>query len=66
MKFLTEIGRRLHVRAQARSQKGATIIEYVLLAALIGIALIASFDALVVGIGGAFTNIVTTLTNATT
>jgi len=41
----------------AKRQKGATIIEYVLLAALIGVVLIASFESLTTAISTAFTTI---------
>ena len=54
MQSLTEMGTRLFVRAATRRQKGATIIEYVLLAALIGVALVLTFEGLANGITTAF------------
>ena len=57
MKTLSNMGARLHAMAAAKRQKGATIIEYVLLASLIGVLLIASFTDLRVAIAGAFTTI---------
>lgn len=57
MKTLSNMNARLHAMAAAKRQKGATIIEYVLLASLIGVLLIASFTDLRVAIAGAFTTI---------
>lgn len=57
MQSLTEMGTRLFVRAATRRQKGATIIEYVLLAALIGVALVLTFEGLANGITTAFESV---------
>ena len=64
MKSLTELGTRLYTMASARQQKGATIIEYVLLAVLIGVALIATFGSLTTQISAAFTAITSAITAA--
>jgi len=59
MKSLTELGTRLYAKAAARRQKGATIIEYVLLVSLIAVALVAAgaFSGVVTAIQAAFTSI---------
>lgn len=57
MRTLSNMGARIHCMVAAKRQKGATIIEYVLLAALIGVVLIASFDSLTTAISTAFTTI---------
>ncbi|MGV1046069.1 Flp family type IVb pilin [Limnohabitans sp.] len=57
MKTLSNMSTRLYCMAAAKRQKGATIIEYVLLAALIGVVLIASFENLTTAISTAFTTI---------
>lgn len=41
MKTLSNMSARLHAMALAKRQKGATMIEYVLLAALIGVVIAA-------------------------
>lgn len=60
MKSLSNLGTRLYVMHAVRKQKGAAIIEYVLLTTLIGVALIVAFGDLKTAISGAFT----TITNA--
>ena len=59
MKTLSNLSTRLYCMAAAKRQKGVTIIEYVLLAAGIGIALTLTngFPTLVLEIQGAFSNI---------
>ncbi len=57
MKTLSLLSKRMYCAAAARRQKGATIIEYVLLAALIGVVLITSFGTLTDAISTAFTTI---------
>lgn len=59
MKKLSFLSTRMYCAAAARRQKGATIIEYVLLASLIGVLLITSFSDLRTAIAGAFTDIAT-------
>lgn len=57
MKTLSNMSTRMYCMLAAKRQKGATIIEYVLLAALIGVVLIASFGSLTDAISLAFTTI---------
>ncbi|WP_374518810.1 Flp family type IVb pilin [Hydrogenophaga sp.] len=64
MKSLTEMGTRLFVLAATRRQKGATIIEYVLLAALIGVLLLATFGGVKDAIKGAFDTVCTAINGA--
>jgi Flp pilus assembly pilin Flp len=66
MKFLTEIGTRLYVAASTRKQKekGATLIEYVLLASLIGVLLLATFGGVKDAIKGAFDTVCTAINGA--
>ena len=61
MKSLTELGTRLYVMASVRRQKGVTIIEYVLLAALIGVLLLATFTGVKDAIKGAFNTVCTAI-----
>lgn len=49
----------LNERFEIKSQKGVTIIEYALLAALIGVALVVSLTTLKNNIANLFTNIAT-------
>ena len=59
MKTFSNMSTRMYCMVAAKRQKGVTIIEYVLLAAGIGIALTLTggFPALVTEIQGAFSNI---------
>ncbi len=57
MKTLSLLSTRMYCAAAVKRQKGATIIEYVLLAALIGVVLITSFGTLTDAISTAFTTI---------
>lgn len=57
MRTLSNIGARIHCMVAAKRQKGATIIEYVLLAALIGVVSIAVLDLLGAAIAAKFTAI---------
>lgn len=61
MQSLREMGTRLFVRAATRRQKGATIIEYVLLAALIGAVLIGTFTGVTDAIKAAFDEVCTAI-----
>jgi Flp pilus assembly pilin Flp len=59
MKKLSLLSTRLYCSTAVKRQKGATIIEYVLLASLIGVLLITSFSDLRTAIAGAFGDIAT-------
>lgn len=52
------------IRKMMKSEKGATAIEYALIAALVGIGLIAGLNTLKTGVTGVFTKTNTTLGNA--
>ncbi len=57
MKTLSLLSTRLNRELAAKRQKGATMIEYVLLAALIGVVVAAFLPALTTAIGTAFATI---------
>ncbi|MGV0959959.1 MAG: Flp family type IVb pilin [Limnohabitans sp.] len=61
MKTFGKTGARLQAMASAKGQKGATMIEYVLLAALIGVIVAGFIPALTDAISGAFTTIATAI-----
>jgi Flp pilus assembly pilin Flp len=61
MKTLSLLSTRLKGALAAKRQKGATMIEYVLLAALIGVVVAAFLPALTTAIGTAFTTITTAI-----
>ena len=61
MKTLSLLSTRLKGALAAKRQKGATMIEYVLLAALIGVVVAAFLPALTTAISGAFTTISTAI-----
>jgi Flp pilus assembly pilin Flp len=61
MKTLSLLSTRLKGALAAKRQKGATMIEYVLLAALIGVVVAAFLPALTTAIGTAFGNITTAI-----
>ena len=57
MKTLSLLSTRLYCAAAVKRQKGATIIEYVLLAALIGVVSVAVLELLGAAIAAKFTAI---------
>ena len=61
MKTLSLLSTRLKGALAAKRQKGATMIEYVLLAALIGVVVAAFLPGLTTAIGNAFTTITTAI-----
>jgi Flp pilus assembly pilin Flp len=61
MKTLSNMSARLHAMAAAKSQKGATMIEYVLLAALIGVVVAVALPALTTAIKDSFDAIKTAI-----
>lgn len=62
MKTLSLLSKRLNIASAVQRQKGATMIEYVLLAALIGVVVAAFLPALTTAIGDAFTTITGAIT----
>lgn len=65
MKNLSLLSTRMYCAAAARRQKGATMIEYVLLAALIGVVAAVALGLLGEGISDKFDNILLKITPAT-
>ena len=61
MKNLSLLSKRLNIASAVQRQKGATMIEYVLLAALIGVVVAAFLPGLTTAIGTAFTTITTAI-----
>ncbi|WP_089956396.1 Flp family type IVb pilin [Limnohabitans sp. 2KL-3] len=66
MKNLSLLSKRLNIASAVQRQKGATMIEYVLLAALIGVVVAAFLPDLTTAIDGAFGTIQTTINPPTT
>ena len=61
MKTLSNMSARLHAMALAKRQKGATMIEYVLLVALIGVVVAVALPGLTTAITDKFTTIKTAI-----
>ncbi|WP_374967936.1 Flp family type IVb pilin [Terrabacter sp. BE26] len=59
--FVAKCQTRFNVARDARSEKGATAVEYGLMVALIAVAIIAAVTALGTKISGLFTNVATNL-----
>ena len=65
MKTLSLLSTRLYCAAAVKRQKGATMIEYVLLAALIGVVVAVALGTLGTGIATKFDNICESITGST-
>lgn len=65
MKTLSNMGTRVYCMVAAKRQKGATIIEYVLLAALIAVVSIIVLGTLGTGIANKFKTICESITGGT-
>ncbi|WP_146182840.1 Flp family type IVb pilin [Limnohabitans sp. Jir72] len=61
MKTLSNMSARLHAMVAAKPQKGATMIEYVLLVALIGVVVAVALPDLTTAITNKFTTIKTSI-----